>query len=75
MCNKYPWKLLLLDQVHAVVDPAPATGKGLEFHHLIQDQDKEIWSISMANELGMLVQGASNRINGTDTIFSIRHDQ
>eukprot|EP00957_Ditylum_brightwellii_P163648 12459535-Ditylum_brightwellii.AAC.1 len=68
MCIKYPWKLQLQEQTNAVVDPA--TGKSLKFCHLIQGPDKEIWSTSMANELGRLVQGVGNRIKNTDTIVS-----
>eukprot|EP00957_Ditylum_brightwellii_P064802 4917141-Ditylum_brightwellii.AAC.1 len=45
MCNKYPWKFLSEEQANAVVDPA--TGKSLEFRHLIKGQDKDIWSTSM----------------------------
>eukprot|EP00957_Ditylum_brightwellii_P081923 6230679-Ditylum_brightwellii.AAC.1 len=51
---KYPWEMQLQEQENVVVDPA--TGKGLEFHHLIQGQEKEIWSTSMANELGRCYQ-------------------
>ena len=41
-------------------------GKKLSMEKLMQ-KDK-VWTVSLSNELGRVVQGVSNRITGTDTM-------
>ena len=46
-------------------------GKALKYRDLIKkDKYRDIWSTSLENELGILVQGIRN-VKGTNTIFFI----
>jgi hypothetical protein len=48
----------------------------MEYCQLISDPlTRADWQISVANELGRLVQGVSGRIKGTDTITFIAHHE
>ena len=50
----------------------PDTGVSLEYRHLIQDPDKDIWVKSLANDFGSLAQGVKDRMpTGNSTIFFI----
>ena len=53
----------------AVIDED--TGKALEYRDLIKkDKYRDIWSTSLANEIGRLAQGIRN-VKGTNTIIVI----
>ena len=46
--------------------------QSLEYPHLIRGPDKDIWTTSLANELGWLAQGVGTRMpTGTNTVFFI----
>ena len=63
----FPHALSVLDE---------ATGKSLEYRHLIKiPESKELWIKSFANELGRLAQGVVDREKGTDTIKFIKKSQ
>ena len=48
----------------------PDTGVSLEYRHLIQGPDKDIWVKALANYFGRLAQGVKERMpNGNSTIF------
>ena len=48
----------------------PDTGVSLEYRHLIQGPDKDIWVKAPANDFGRLAQGVKSRIpTGNSTIF------
>ena len=50
----------------------PDNGASIEYRHLIQDPDKEIWVKALANDFGRLAQGVKDRMpTGDSTIFSI----
>ena len=50
----------------------PDTGVSLEYRHLIQGPDKDIWVKSLANDFGRLAQGVKGRMpTGNSTIFFI----
>ena len=50
----------------------PVTGVSLEYRHLIQGPDKDIWLKSLANDFGRLAQGVKDRMpTGNSTIFFI----
>ena len=50
----------------------PDTGVSLEYRHLIQDPDKDIWVKSLANDFGRLAQDVKGRMpTGNSKIFSI----
>jgi hypothetical protein len=54
----------------------PLTGKLLTYRQLNNDPEfKELWNKSGAHELGRLSQGVGTRIQGTDTIFFIKHSK
>ena len=45
------------------------TGELLEFCHLqINPQYRKVWGKLFGNEIGQLVQGMPDRVDGTDTI-------
>ena len=51
---------------------SPDTGVSLEYLHLIQGPDKDIWVKALANDFGRLAQGVKDRIpTGNSTIFFI----
>ena len=51
----------------------PDTGVSLEYHHLIQGPDKDIWVKALANDFGRVAQGVKGRVpTGNSTIFFIR---
>ena len=53
---------------NSVIDKV--TFHSLEYHHLIQGQNKDIWSHSLANNLNRLTQGVGTHIpTGTNTDF------
>lgn len=53
-----------------VIDPD--SGASLEYRHLIQGPDKDIWIKALANDLGRLAQGVGTRMpTGNSTIFFI----
>jgi hypothetical protein len=63
-----------MHMANAVIDPE--TGKTLEYRHLMERAEyKTQWTQSFANELGRLAQGIGDRVQGTNTMFLIRHDQ
>ena len=48
----------------------PDTGVSLEYHHLIQIPDKDIWLKALANYFGRLAQGVKYIMpTGNSTIF------
>ena len=48
----------------------PYTGVSLEYRHLIQGPDKDIWVKALANDFGCLAQGVKGRMpTGKSTIF------
>ena len=48
------------------------TGVSLEYHHLVQGPDKDIWLKALANDFGRLAQGVKGRMpTGNSTIFFI----
>ena len=48
------------------------TGVSLEYRHLIQGPDKDIWVKALANDFGSLAQGVKDRMpTGNSTIFFI----
>ena len=50
----------------------PDTGVSLEYRHLIQVPDKDIWVKALANDFGRLEQGVKVRMpTGNSTIFFI----
>ena len=50
----------------------PDTGVSLEYRHLIQGPDKDIWVKALANDCGRLAQGVKDRMpTGNSTIFFI----
>ena len=50
----------------------PDTGVSLEYYHLIQVPDKDIWVKSLANDFGRLSQGVKEIMPpGNSTIFFI----
>ena len=50
----------------------PDTGVSLEYRHLIQGPDKDIWVKTLANVFGRLAQGVKGRMpTGNSTIFFI----
>ena len=50
----------------------PDTGVSLEYRHLIQGPDKDIWVKALANDFGRLAQGVKDIIpTGNSTIFFI----
>ena len=50
----------------------PDTGVSLEYRHLIQGPDKDIWVKALANDFGRLAQGVKDRMpTGNSTIFFI----
>ena len=50
----------------------PDTGVSLEYRHLIQVPDKDIWVKALANNFGRLAQGVKGRMpTGNSTIFFI----
>ncbi|CAJ1967947.1 unnamed protein product [Cylindrotheca closterium] len=52
------------------------TGAILQYRDLILRNDqREIWTRSFSNEIGQLAQGVGDRIDGTNTIFFIHHQQ
>jgi hypothetical protein len=62
------------DAINAILDPA--TGKLLEYRHLIKDPEhKEVWGKSYGNEIGRLFQGMPGRVEGTDTAFFINSNE
>eukprot|EP00957_Ditylum_brightwellii_P131116 10000671-Ditylum_brightwellii.AAC.1 len=53
---------------NAVIDKA--TGRALEYKHLIKTKEKETWFTSCANDFGRSAQGVGTRMKeGTNTIF------
>ena len=53
-----------------VIDPD--SGASLEYRHLIQGPDKDIWVKALANDFGRLAQGVGTRMpTGNSTIFFI----
>ena len=62
------------EYANAVTDPT--TGEQLEYRQLITNpRTKDVWLHSSANEFGRLAQGVGGRIQGTNTIHFIRHDE
>lgn len=54
----------------------PKTGNALEYKHLLQTKDAEVWQQSYANELARLANGLPQcNIQGTNTISFIPHTQ
>ena len=54
----------------------PRNGASLEYRHLIQIPDKDIWVKSLANYFGRLAQGVKDRIpTGNSTIFFIHPNE
>ena len=54
----------------------PDTGVSLEYRHLIQGPDKDIWVKALANDSGCLSQGVKDRMpTGNSTIFFIHHSE
>ena len=50
----------------------PDTGVSLDYRHLIQGLDKDIWVKALANDFGRLAQGLKDRMQtGNSTIFFI----
>ena len=50
----------------------PDTGVSLEYRHLTQGPDKDIWVKSLENDFGRLAQGLKDRMpTGNSTIFFI----
>ena len=50
----------------------PDTGVSLEYRHLIQGPDKDIWVKALANDFSRLAQGVETRMpTGNSTIFFI----
>ena len=50
----------------------PDTGVSLEYRHLIQGPEKDIWVKALANDFGPLAQGVKGRMQtGNSTIFFI----
>ena len=50
----------------------PDTGVSLEYRHLIQVPEKDIWVKALANDFGRLTQGVKVRMpTGNSTIFFI----
>ena len=50
----------------------PDTGASIEYRHLIQGPDKDIWVKALANDFGCLAQGVKDRMpTGNSTIFFI----
>ena len=48
----------------------------MEYKHLLDTKDKELWNKSFENELGRLSKGVHPRIaEGTDTIQFIKHTE
>ena len=48
------------------------TGRSLEYRHLIRGPNKDVWTTSLANDLGRLAQGVGTRMpTGTNTVFFI----
>ena len=60
-------------EANAVLNPL--TGVLQEFRHLIKGPDKEIWTKYLANKLDRLSQGASKRIDGTNTLYFIPKEE
>ena len=51
---------------------SPDNGVSLEYRHLIQGPDKDIWVKALANDFGRLAQGVKDRMpTGNSTIFFI----
>ena len=46
-----------------------------EFRHLIKGPDKDLWTKSLANEFGLLAQGVSKIIEGTNTMYFIPKEE
>ena len=52
------------------------TGVSLEYRHLIQGPDKDIWVKSLVNDFGRLTQGVIDRMpTGNSTIFFIHSSE
>ena len=50
----------------------PDTAISLEYRHLIQGPDKDIWVKALANDFGRLAQGVKRKMStGNSTIFFI----
>ena len=52
----------------------PETGEAAEYRQLRTSSEGHLWEAAMSDEMGRLAQGNS-RIEGTDTIQYIRHDE
>ena len=51
----------------------PDNGVSLEYRHLIQGPDKDIWVKALSNYFGRLAQGVKDRMpTGNSTIFFIQ---
>ena len=49
------------------------TGKSLKYCHLLRFPNKDVWTRSLANDLGRLDQGVGTRMpTGTNTVFFVR---
>ena len=54
----------------------PDTGASLEYRHLIQGADKDIWVKALANDFGCLEQGVKYKMpTGNSTIFFIHPNE
>ena len=51
----------------------PATGKTQGHTQIIRILDKGTWTTDFSNDIGRLAQGVGKRVEGTNTIFFIRH--
>ena len=70
--QRYPLRLLC-ELAGAVMDKE--SGELFKYLHLMsRPKYKEVWGISLGNEIGRLVQGMPGSVDGTNTIFFISKD-